>query len=405
MIRTSLARLAWGMALLGLTSCGGADGGPVGTGISASLVGNVVDVSVRSDAATGTARSDDGAETLPPIEVRIDEVPDAVTHTNAEGNFQLAGEFAGALTVRFVTPEFEVSRELTVPAGSLVTLTDIELSPDDVEIQATRQLDFVAIVERAECESARLVVHDLGGAADAYEVALLAETEFVRSDGEAAACADIVAGVRIAIDGLMSPGAERRTTAVRVVIGRNRPAGSQAVRSVPFLGRAVAIDCAAGAIAIDDSQNRLRLRIVSSTIITRPNRTRIACTDIQLGDQVAGTGTLRVRRPGVIDASSLVVSRRTNPDVELRFVGFLTRIDCASGILDLLYQGTVSSLRLSPSTVITPPLTCDDLGLGDRVSGAGRVQPDDPDRIEASRLHVTRRAESSGGASIASASR
>lgn len=390
MTRASLSRLAWSIALLGLTSCGASDGGPIGSGISASVVGNVVDVAVLADPATDIAQRAQGEEVLPPVEVRIDGIPGAVTHTDAEGNFELAGDFQSTLTVRFVTSEFEVSHELTVPAGSLVTLTDIELSPDDVEIQAASELDFIATVDRVECESARLVVHDLGTADDVYEVVLLPETQFERLDGEPAACSDIAPGTRIAIDGVSSPGAALRTTALRVTIGRNRPSRPMPVRSVPFLGRAAAIDCAAGVIAIDDAQNRLRLRVSSSTVIARPNRTPIQCADIQLGDQVAGMGVLRLVSPGVIHATSLVVSRRTRPDIELRFVGFLTHIDCSSGSLELLYQGSVTSVGLSPRTVITPPLECADLRLGDRVAGAGRVLPDDPDRIVATRLHVKR---------------
>ena len=389
MRRECLSRLAWAVALVGLTSCA-SDGGPIGSGISASVVGNVVDVAVLADPSATLVRRAQGDQGLQPIEVRIDEFSDAVTHTDADGNFELRGDFQGALTLRFVTTQFEASRAVTVPAGSVVALTDIELSPDDVEVQAERALDFIAVVDVVECDAARLQVHDLGNADEAYDVALLAETQFERLDGEPAACADITPGARIAIDGALQPDAPLEATALRVIIGQSRPARPALSRSVPFLGRAVAVDCAAGVIAIDDGENRLRVRVSSSTAITRPNRNPIACTDIQLGDQVAGVGTLRLVSPGVIRASTLVVSRRTRPDVELRFVGFLTHIDCASGILELLYQGSVTAVRLSPRTVITPPLECADLRLGDRVAGAGEVLSDDPDRIAATRLHVKR---------------
>jgi hypothetical protein len=377
--------------LLGLTiaawigGCGAADGGPAGTGITSAVVGNVVAVDSFAAPAAAPAAGGVGA-----IEVSIDEAPSATAATDPQGNFQLEGAFSGRIHLRFRTDAFSVERELVVPSGAVVALADIELSADGVDVQATHALDFVGTLTRIDCDAGALLVEALGSGAVPFEIVLVPETEITKSDGQPGACADLALGARLAIDGSLESASGTRITALRIALGSGLPQ-REPVRSLPFLGTAVAIDCESSTVVIDDSVNRTRLALLPSTVIRRPNRRRLQCADILLGDQVAGIGALRLRSPGAIEAKSLVVTHLSRPGVELRFVGFLSSIDCTTGLLQLLYQHTVTEVRLTPATIIRPPLGCADLRLGDRVTGAGPVSAQSASQIDAARLNVQRR--------------
>jgi hypothetical protein len=386
--------------LTGALGCAGAsDGGPIGTGIvQASIVGNVIDV---TDLASldGASRVEVAAPlqdaTLPPVEISVDGRPDATARTDANGTFELVGDVAGDITLRFTTEDFSVTTALSVPVASIVSLVDIELSPAGVEVQSVRQLDFVAIVREADCASGLLQVDDLSG--EAFEIDVQPATVFEDDDGTASTCTAIDADERIAIDGVVAPGAPGRVVASRIVIGPAPNAPLEGPRSLVFVGFAVALICnqdgTMGRLAIEDEIGRTSLRIARDTSITRPDGTEISCPDIRIGDQVGGLGTWSVREPGEIRADRLLVSHRPNPDVQLRFVGYITKVDCSTGAIELFFQGTRTDVVLLPITVIRPPAfrSCEDLSLGDRLSGVGRLAADGSDAIEITRVQVQKR--------------
>jgi hypothetical protein len=369
--------------------CGGnADGGPIGSAITASVVGNVIDVAEPAASASGGA--DEPTVELPPIRVSIDGRPEAVTQTDENGAFELTGDVAGDVTLRFETEGLNVATQLSVPADSIVSLNDIELSSAGVEVQSARQLDFVGTVRAADCAGGTLLVDDLAN--NPFEIALVEETIFFTTDGAPVSCSAAAPGTRIAIDGVVMPGELGRVVALRIVVDPVPNAPLEGPRSLVVFGFAVAVNCNAdgvtGRIALQERFGRTRLRIARDTSIGRPDRTAISCGDVRLGDQVAGIGTLTPESPGEIRADRLIVSRRPRPDVTLGFIGYLTSIDCTAGALELVYGGTLTDFLLLPETVVTPALTCEDLGLGDRLTGTGRLASDGSDVIEMLRVWV-----------------
>lgn len=372
-----------------MIGCGGvADGGPIGSAITASLVGNVIDVAEPLASASG--RADEPTVDLPPIRVSIDGRPEAVTQTDANGAFELTGDVAGNVTLRFETDGLNVATQLSVPADSIVSLRDIELSAAGVEVQSARQLDFVGTVRAADCAGGTLLVDDLAN--NPFEIALVEETIFSTEDGASVSCSAAAPGTRIAIDGIVMPGELGRVVALRIVVDPVPNTPLEGPRSLVVFGFAVAVSCNAdgvtGRIDVQESFGRTRLRIAHDTSITRPDRTAIRCADVRLGDQVAGIGTLTPESRGEIRADRLIVSRRPRPAVRLRFVGYLTSLDCTTGALELFYRGTLTDFLLLPETVVTPALTCEELGLGDKLKGSGRLASDGSDVIEMLRVRV-----------------
>jgi hypothetical protein len=87
-IRPSRHRLVLLLALL--AGCAGAEGGgPIGTGITSSVAGNVVAVVDDGGASEAAALA------VPAVAVSIDEAPGVATITDADGNFTLEGDFSG----------------------------------------------------------------------------------------------------------------------------------------------------------------------------------------------------------------------------------------------------------------------------------------------------------------------
>ncbi|MFQ5665269.1 MAG: hypothetical protein ACE5I7_02440 [Candidatus Binatia bacterium] len=389
-------RIAWLILLAAALGCAGADGGPVGTGISASISGNVIDVQAAS--TTDTAG---GAAMLPPVQVSIDEQPGVGTTTDDNGNFELSGDFAGALTLRFAVPDFQVTQPLDVPAGSAIVLQDIELRPSGVEAQAVRQLGLRGRVDLVDCTDGTLLVHDRRDPDTQFLIRLLPDTSLTRGRGESVTCADIRRGDNVVIEGAIRFRTDRTIAALTVALAPPPPpSGRRPIRDVPFVGDVAAINCDAGFIVIDDSSQRSRLRLSRTTLVTRPDGTPLRCGDLGLGDRVEGRGQIMLRMPGVIEATRIIARPSPAPGALLRFFGFVAAIDCGSGVLQLDDVTNTVRLRLLPATVIVrsnqQPAACADIRLGDRVTGAGHVSGDGSGSIEAVRVILTRRGPAAG---------
>lgn len=379
---------ACGLAvLLGLgLGCAGvsSDGGPVGTGIAASVTGNVV--AVVSDTSL---TEDDATAELPAVSVSIDEVPDAATTTDADGNFTLDGGFAGALTLRFRAAGVEATQAIDVPAGALVVLEDIVIAPGEIDAEAGRQVGFLARVLDADCASGTLAVEDEHRPPRAFAVTLLDETRLVRRDGSLATCAALVPGRTVSIDGVFEPGSGTGDvlTALSVTIDAERGARSDVVEDVPVLGYVAAVRCAAGILTLSDASQRTRLRLTAATTLTARDGGTLACADLAVGDRIAGLGRLRVRAPGAIEATRLVVATGSGA-IDVRLSGAVVGKDCAASVLQLDDGDAIVGVALGPETVVQPPLGCDEIPLGARVRGLGRVRRDGSDLILAVRLDV-----------------
>jgi len=303
-------RTIWLALLAAAFGCATSGGGPVGTGISSSTVsGNVVAVQTTSVAASGSAAA------LPRIEVSIDEVPGLSTTADTDGNFELGGDFSGAITLRFTTPQFEVTQPLDVPAGSAVVLSDISLRPDAVDPGSTRQLDFRGVVDLIDCTSGEVLVHDQRdmGEPNQFMVRLENDTTLLSADGQARTCADIQAGNTIAVEGLVQV-SDRTIIAVRITLAPPPSGGPQPTRPVHFSGQIVSVDCATGIVVLDDNHDgQSRLQLSASTTISGAGGRRLQCSDLAPNDPVGGDGVIRLQRPGVIEVQALTRGNGAGP--------------------------------------------------------------------------------------------
>jgi hypothetical protein len=377
------------LALLLCILCIGcaSDGGPVGTGIASTsaISGNVVDV--QTDTATTT-------QPLPPIQVSVDGLPNATATADADGNFVLSGDFDGTVTLRFTVPQYQVTQELDVPAGSAIVLQDIELRPDGVGAQAARQLDFFGTVDLVDCTDGTLLLHDRRAGGMQFLVHLDEQTSIENATGTAQNCTAIHVGSRVAVEGSIAYATDRTVTALAVTIVPTLPLGPpQRQVEVQFRGAVAALDCSAGFVVVDDSEQRTTVQLTTRTLLKDAGGA-LTCRDLHLGDPVRGEGQINLRMPGIIVASQLVVTGSPNAGHPLRFVGVVAAIDCAAGTLQVRDDETTIDVQLSAATVITrrngQPLMCTDIQPGNRVQGAGQIAADDPGALDATQITVTR---------------
>ncbi|MFI5393963.1 MAG: hypothetical protein ACHQ9S_00395 [Candidatus Binatia bacterium] len=366
-------------------------GGPSGTGISSTtsaISGNIVAVQT----STAAAGSGNTAGTLPSIQVSLDGLPELTTMADSGGNFVLSGDFAGTVTLRFTLPQFQVTQQLDVPAGSAVVLQDIDLQPGGIVAQAARQLDFFGTVDLVDCTGGTLRIHERRSNGMQFPVGLNDQTSYVDAAGGARSCAAISVGTTVTVEGLIAYAADQQTiTASVVMIASSPPPPPQEQLDARFSGAVAVLDCTAGLVTVDDAVERATVQLTPQTQLTGASGA-LTCEDLQLGDSVRGKGQINLRMPGVMVATQLVVTGPPNPGQLLHFVGFVTTIDCAGGALQLRDGKTTIDVQLSSATVITgrrgQGLTCADIQSGDRVQGLGQVAPDASGALDALQITV-----------------
>lgn len=282
--------------LLVLAGC--ADGGPVGTGISSlsGISGNVVAVD-----DTGTTSA------APGVRVSIDQAPGLESVTDSEGNFDLSGDFAGPVTLRFRTDSLTATQTLEVPDNSNLVLQDVVVSPGQVRFEAARVLGFFGQVAMVDCTDGTMLVNDRRQVSNQFLVRLTEDTVLVRGDGKAVACADISPGNRVAIEGAVRF-VDRTITAFTVTVGPPPPGERPPVSQVRFHGRVAVVSCQGEMLLLSDpTTGRTRLRLTAQTTIVGPTGMPLTCDMIQIGDRADGGGTINVRRPEVVEAQTLVI--------------------------------------------------------------------------------------------------
>lgn len=293
-----MTRLRYACLCLLVLMLGCADGGPVGTGISSlsGISGNVVSV----DAANG------GGGAVAGVRVSIDEAPGLETVTDAGGNFELSGNFAGAVTLRFRTGGITATEQVDVPDDSNVVLQDIVVRRGTVQIETVRVLGFFGQVALVDCDARLLLVNDRRAVPNQFLVRITEDTVLIRGDGRALRCTDIDAGNSVAVEGAVRF-VDRTIAAFTLTVGPAPPGSRPPILEVRIRGRAAVISCAGGMLLLEDpATGRTRLRLSEQTAITR-NGAPIACDAILLGDQVEGRGTINVRRPEVVEALALTI--------------------------------------------------------------------------------------------------
>lgn len=297
------------------------DGGPVGTGLSASVSGNVSAVAQGSAAADSSAM---GGSMMPAVRVTIDEVPGIGSTTDADGNFQIEGDFSGTLTLRFSTPMFAVVQRLDVPVGSTIALEDIQLTPGMVQMGAMRQLGFLGVVAHTDCNgnAGVLLVNDRRPTADPFTVRLSATTTIVDGNGQALLCAAVQTGQQVIVRGTIQP-TDQTVVALAVILT------PQPTEQVQFTGRVMMINCGSGVLMVSDPTSasgmpgmpsmsgmpgmvgmvgRSRVRLVPATQFTDPSGQPLQCQNIRPGDHVEVSGVINSDNPGIVGAQKMKIS-------------------------------------------------------------------------------------------------
>jgi hypothetical protein len=378
-----------------LLACAGSwgcssDGGPVGTGVSstAAISGNVVDV--QTSAATSGTHT---LAALPPIQVSIDGLPNLRTVVDDSGNFVLSGNFAGSVTMRFAVPQFQVTQQLDVPAGSTVVLQDIELQPDSVVVQAARQFNFFGTVDFIDCADGTLLIHERRAGGLQYHVHLNDQSSLVDAAGNAQTCAAIRVGGSVTIEGTIAYAAPDGTiTALVLTLSPFMPPPGQQEFDARFAGALAALDCNAGFVAVDDSVQRTTVQLTEQTRLSGGTSGTLTCAELRVGDRVHGAGRIALHMPGIIVATTLEVTGPPSSGQALRFVGVVTTIDCAAGTLQLSDDHAGIGVQVSATTVITTrdgqSLPCTGIHLGDRLVGVGQLAADGSGTVVAERITV-----------------
>jgi hypothetical protein len=276
-----------------------ADGGPTGTGIS-SISGNVIEVTA------GTDNQQQLTEPIAGVRVSIDEAPGIEDATDTEGNFELTGDFAGAVTLRFTTERVSATQGLNVPGGSAIVLENVEIGPRGVRIGAARQLGFFGEIAFVDCDTGDILVNDRRPHANQFLVRLSSETLIVNGDGSPLSCDDLAEGDPVAIQGAIRL-ADGTIQAITVTVSPPSAGRPSPLVELRFVGTVTAINCESRMLLVDDATGRSRLNLSDTTEVVGPGNRPLRCEDIMPGQRVQGVGLIRVRRPGVIDVLEMLV--------------------------------------------------------------------------------------------------
>jgi hypothetical protein len=301
---------ALALLLLSLTVAGCAsssDGGPVGSGISASMVsGNIVAIGSPSPSRY---QGQNAGATLEPVLVSIDEAPTVIGETDADGNFLLSGAFSGQVTVRFSTAEFSAVLPLNVPLGSVVVLQDVVIRPSSVQIGSALQLSFSGTVAATDCDSKVLVVNDRKPTPDDFLVWLSVDTSIIDASGEALACATLQEGQSLCVQGAINVSSSW-TTALAIEVEPSAQCTPKQFEEIRVLGTIHIVNCGSGMISLDGPTGTSRVLLSPSTVLEgATDQQPLTCQDLSVGDTLDGQGLINIRNPGVIDAETLTVHR------------------------------------------------------------------------------------------------
>ena len=363
--------------LLMVAAADGCDGGPIGTGIVASVSGNVESVTGAAAGTLDAARSD-GVRGFAPgaVTVSIEGVPGATSPVDEAGNFAIVGEFSGRVALRFETPAWSVRRKVEVPSGAIVVLSDIVLTPDGIWADSGRDVGFLGKVRLVDCAAGRIDVEDVDGPRRApIGVILDGDTAVTGDDGSPADCASIAPGARVVVEGRFDAetGDGETLIAQSIAISDRRPGKAEVLNGVRFAGFLDSVNCPGGVLAVSDEEQRSHVRIDAATELRGSDGRRIDCRELILGDRLHGAGRLRVDDPGTIAATDLVADESKAGKVDVRLTGRIDAVDCATGRMVLDDRGTPSTVQLLADTVLEPRVACEAIPLGGWARGRGRL--------------------------------
>jgi hypothetical protein len=286
------------LCLLLLVACVGcADGGPVGTGISSSISGNVAAVDTTSGAMGSVAG----------VHVSVAGSPEVQTTTGADGGFALSGPFSGNVTLRFSAQQVTaISEPIDVPLGSEVVLDDVVIHPNEVEFVKPQLRRFVGRVAFTDCatdsaDAAVILVNDRKVTANQFMVQLTLDSVLINGDGAPLPCEQVHDTDAIFIEGVILP--DRTILAIAVVVTPAATVQAPPVREIRFRGTVAIASCAEDLVLLrDDVAGPQVLRLLPASTIVNADLQAITCEDIDAGARMEGKGL----RAGRLDALQVV---------------------------------------------------------------------------------------------------
>jgi hypothetical protein len=395
----------WLLACLVAVGCASSEGGVTGTGITA-ISGNIVLVSNQA--------APDGSGALPfPIRVSIAEVPGIDSTTDADGTFQLSGDFSGSLTLQFANANDGTSLgplALEIPVGSQTVLENIEIhtdaSPADrVQPAAVRQFDVVGRVDMIECSgdgSGVALITDGNRPGRQLLVNLTPDTDIETRDGTALACGDLTKGAVVGAEGFVRREDQTLVASVVVVAPPPSPGPGPQPRPERLRGKVDGVACMRGLIEIEqqsaaDILHRI-VRVTDSTefLCESPLSGACDCSAIAVGAHISVAGLIFPDRPGQISAELIAIGTTSVPVVT---VGPIVHVACTADGLSVQDETTGLTVRvvLTSDTEIRCrgdlPCRCADLHARERVRVAG-VRPGGGGPLTADRITVLPRRQS-----------
>jgi hypothetical protein len=295
------------------------EGGVTGTGIAASVSGNIVVVSSAAPAAP----------VLPfAVRVTVAEAPAVSAITDDAGTFVLEGRFAGAVTLQFARADDGAELGplgLEVPAGSATVLENIVIDTgaplgERVRPRAVRQLDVVGRLALVECDAAgggTLLVVDDASPPRQFLVQLSAATTIASRGGAILDCGDLRLRRLVRVQGLLRLSDQTLlATEVEVDAERRPRPPLDEPRPERLRGAVLAKGCGRGFLEVEiPTMPAPTVRIVQlldTTVITCGGAAEIPCTcrDIDRDAVAAVDGFIRPDQPGVVVADRVRVGRQ-----------------------------------------------------------------------------------------------
>ena len=138
--------------------------------------------------------------------------------------------------------------------------------------------------------------------------------------------------------------------------------------------------------------NQFLVRVSADTLLLSGGGDDLPCSQITVRDRIAVEGVILPDR--TVAAIAIIVappaSAKVQPFVEVRFRGTVAVVNCDSGIVEVIDEGTGRSrLRIGPTTVLVDealrPVRCAAVDPGDRLEGKGIAQARRPDVIQVDR--------------------
>jgi hypothetical protein len=343
------------------------EGGVTGTGLSASLAGNV-------------SVTDQSGE----VEVSIDGRDDLRAVTDADGNFEIEGEFAGDVTVEFVdssTGERLGDLPLNVPPGSTTVLEKVVIAPGEeepVRPEIIRQLGVFGRVALVECDPSGggillLDARQTDGGGAQIMVRLLADTRIGTTEDTLLNCAELSPGNLVEIQGVQL--SDRTIVALVIVRVQERPMPRD-VFQIEASGSVNGVNCERGVIqAVVLSFEKPIVANVGLTDSTRllcgEEMVPCRCEDIRLRDFIFSKGFVSTGSPAAMRAEVVVV---LSGPVVVSFEVDLRRARCSDRELDTRSSFGSLTARFIPDVDIlcgVTPCECSALNPGDVLQVVG----------------------------------